>query len=204
MNDREILLSIINAEKEGYDAMVIFCGFDPALQAARQMLEIPVIGIFESSLHFAAMMGRRFGVITCEPAYISQTEENIDKYGMRHNAISNLPVRSTSLSTGECIACSADLSPLLESFKETAMECIKDGAEVMIIGCGVLSTMLTAAGLNNYEGVPVLDPFLVGIKVGELMGDYHRAGFPVICRIGAYNKAPALEIENFLATFFDG
>ncbi len=203
-NDREILRSILSAGNEGYDGVVVLCGFDPALRAARQMLDIPVTGIFESSVHVAAMMGRQFAVITREPSYIPETEDNIQKYGMRDQAISHSPVRSILLSNEELMGCIAsNHSPLLDAFRKVAIECIKEGAEVLITGCGMLSTLLTHCGLHEVEGVPVIDPMLVGIKVGELMVDLREAGLPFISRKGLYFKAQDLEIQDVLTSCFE-
>ena len=203
-NDREILRNILRAEKENYDGVISACVFDPALIAARQMLNIPVTGIFESAVHLAAIMGRRFAAITAELSFVPEIEHNIQKYGMRDQAISYSPVRAIPLSMGEFMACFAgDASRVLEAFQGIAVECIKDGAEVLVVGCGLLSTMLTHNGLLEVEGVPIIDPMLLGIKVGELMVDLHKAGLPFISRKGLYFKAPDQELKNVLSSRFE-
>lgn len=55
----EILKYVKRAEEEGYDAAIIWCGGDPALEAARQIVDIPVIGPGESMRLFASMLGRK-------------------------------------------------------------------------------------------------------------------------------------------------
>ena len=52
------------ANQEGYDAVILACFSDPGLEAAKEISEIPVIGIEESTLHVAAMLGARFSVMT--------------------------------------------------------------------------------------------------------------------------------------------
>ncbi len=52
------------ANREGYDAVILACFSDPGLEAAKEISEIPVIGIEESTLHVAAMLGARFSVMT--------------------------------------------------------------------------------------------------------------------------------------------
>jgi allantoin racemase len=44
----EILSRIIEAEKGGYDAVVVHCFGDPALHAARECVRIPVVGAGEN------------------------------------------------------------------------------------------------------------------------------------------------------------
>lgn len=55
----EILKYVKRAEEEGYDAAIIWCGGDPALDAARQLVDIPVIGPGESMRLLSSMLGKR-------------------------------------------------------------------------------------------------------------------------------------------------
>ena len=44
--------------------MIVGCFGDPGLAALREMLDCPVVGPFEASLHLAAQLGGRVGVVT--------------------------------------------------------------------------------------------------------------------------------------------
>jgi len=57
------LLEAEKAEKEGYDAVIDYCFGDPALEAIKEALSIPVVGINEPSVHLASILGRKFSVI---------------------------------------------------------------------------------------------------------------------------------------------
>lgn len=52
------------ANRERFDAILIACFSDPGLEAAKEISEIPVIGIEESALHMAAMLGAKFSILT--------------------------------------------------------------------------------------------------------------------------------------------
>src|SRR4030042_6447438 len=52
------------ANQEGYDAVILACFSDPGLEAAKEISEIPVIGMEESTLHMAALLGARFSILT--------------------------------------------------------------------------------------------------------------------------------------------
>src|SRR5690348_377360 len=58
----DTVLKIVEAEREGIDAVVIDCMGDPGLRPAREMVSIPVLGPCETSMHLASMMGHQFGV----------------------------------------------------------------------------------------------------------------------------------------------
>lgn len=55
----EILRMVREAEREGYDAAIIWCAGDPALRAARELVDIPVIGPGEAMRVLSSMMGAR-------------------------------------------------------------------------------------------------------------------------------------------------
>lgn len=55
----DILRLVNEAEAEGCDAVIIWCGGDPALDSARELVDIPVIGPGESMRAFASILGNR-------------------------------------------------------------------------------------------------------------------------------------------------
>ena len=62
----EVLRLVKEAEEEDCDAVIIWCGGDPALDAARELVDIPVIGPGESMRLLASMLGKRPCRITPE------------------------------------------------------------------------------------------------------------------------------------------
>src|SRR4030042_2165967 len=67
---RGTLELVARANAEGYDAILIACYSDPALDAAREISSILVLGIEEAALHIASMLGHKFSVITSLPRRI--------------------------------------------------------------------------------------------------------------------------------------
>ena len=57
-------LAALGAARGSYDAAVIACFGDPGLEAAKERAGVPVLGISEAAFHAAAMLGRRFGVVS--------------------------------------------------------------------------------------------------------------------------------------------
>jgi len=152
------------ANREGYDAVILACFSDPGLEAAKEISEIPVIGIEESTLHVAAMLGARFSVMTPRKERIAARKEHVYMRGMDHFLAS---VRSLDLSVAET---DADPERTKKRVLEVAREAAeKDGAEVIILGCAGMAGY--APGLESKLGVKVLDPSAVALKVAEAMAD---------------------------------
>ncbi|MBW2123535.1 MAG: aspartate/glutamate racemase family protein, partial [Deltaproteobacteria bacterium] len=118
------------ANREGYDAVILACFSDPGLEAAKEISEIPVIGIEESSLHMAAMLGAKFSVITPRKERIPSKREHVHMRGLDHFLAS---IRSLDLSVAET---DADPEKTKRRVFEVARRAVEeDGAEVIILGC---------------------------------------------------------------------
>ncbi len=55
----DVLRLVKEAESDGCDAVIIWCGGDPALKASRELVDIPVIGPGEAMRAMAMLIGRR-------------------------------------------------------------------------------------------------------------------------------------------------
>ena len=60
----EVIKRCIAAERDGFDAVIIYCFSDLAIDAARENVSIPVIGPGEVTLSAAGMLSNRFTVVT--------------------------------------------------------------------------------------------------------------------------------------------
>jgi allantoin racemase len=54
---------VLDAEKEGFDAIAMGCLLEPGVKEAKEKCKIPIIGALEASLHFASMLGSRFSFV---------------------------------------------------------------------------------------------------------------------------------------------
>lgn len=151
------------ANQEGYHAVVIACFSDPGLEAAKEISRIPVIGIEESSLHVAAMLGARFSVITPRNQRIPSKREHVHMRGLDYFLAS---VRSLDLSVAE-----TDSEPEKTKARvmEVAKQAVEDGAEVIILGCAGMAGY--APEIESWLNIKVIDPSAVALKIAEAFVD---------------------------------
>ena len=152
------------ANEEGYDAVILACFSDPGLEAAREVSAIPVIGIEESTLHMAAMLGAKFSIMTPRKQRIPSKCEHVHIRGLSHFLAS---VRSLDLSVAETDSDPAKTKQRLMDEAKIAVE--KDGAEVIIMGCAGMAGY--AREIEETLSVKVLDPAAVALKIAEAMAD---------------------------------
>ena len=150
------------AEADGYDAVVLACFSDPGLEAARELVSIPVVGIEESTLHVAAQLGHRFTILTARNQRVPGKIEHVVGSGLESKLASVRPLEMSVLEM--------DAQP--ERTKKRAMEVAtkaanEDGAEVVILGCAGLAGY--AADMEQGLGLVVLDPSPIGLKTAEML-----------------------------------
>ena len=62
-----ITLDMIASHLDGIDAVVVAAFGDPGLRGARELFDLPVIGMAEAAIMTAAMLGERFAIVTFSP-----------------------------------------------------------------------------------------------------------------------------------------
>ncbi len=165
----DVIARVREAEAEGMDAVIINCFGDPGLDAAREVVSIPVVGPCEASMHVAAMLGHKFSVITVLERLIPELDLHAQKYGVGWKLAS---ARSVDLPV-------LDLEKGREQFVgrmvERAIEVVEeDGAHVIVLGCtglAGLADQVRGGLLKEGHDVPVIDPASTALKVAEMLVD---------------------------------
>jgi allantoin racemase len=150
------------ANAEGYDGVILACFSDPGIHAAKEISEIPVVGIQEASLHAAAMLGFKFTILTPLQSRIPHKHEEVRRYRLEASLAS---VRALGLSVAETDADPARTKKRILEVASRAAE--EDGAEVIILGCAGMAGY--AAEVERELGVVVLDPSAVALKLCEAL-----------------------------------
>jgi len=192
INDFDVLGCMREAEKEGAEGIIDYCFFDPALWPARQLLGIPVVGGAEASMHLASYLGRKFAIVTPQAAYAPAMEDAIQQYGFASNALSHRSVRPIGKSEEDIFVSLAAgrTDELADAFVPVARTCIDDGADAIIIGCGVLGVVLSeAVGIKEIDGVPVISQAVASIKAIEALVSLQTAGLPFKSKQGLWGTS---------------
>ena len=155
------LETALAAERDGFDAVCLYCFDDPAIDACRERLTIPVIGGGQASVLVAAMLGRSFSILTTAPRRVSQKRAFVRSTGVDASRLAS--VRAVPLPPGERRGVT-----LAAALAEQAKRCADDdGADVVVLGCMDFAGMAPEASAR--AGVPVVDPALVLVNMAELL-----------------------------------
>jgi allantoin racemase len=160
---------IIEAERDGVDAVVIDCMGDPGMKAARECVRIPVLGPGQTAMHLAAMLGHSFSVVTVLRRLRTQLENEARLYGVLDQLAS---VRAVDLPVLELETDPKRTRALLVEQAVLAVE--QDGAHAIIFGCtGMLGCAeAVRAGLSaRGHDVPVIDPVPAAVLVAAALSE---------------------------------
>jgi allantoin racemase len=164
-----VVTKIVEAEKEGVDAVISNCMDDPGVEAAREMVSIPVIGPCETSMHFATMLGHRFSIIGVMEADERPFHDHARKAGLEDRLAS---VRAINIPVLEL----EDRERAVRALVEQSVNAVReDGAHVIVFGCTGMAGMAQAVedGLRErgITNVPVIDPAKLAFKIAEALAD---------------------------------
>ncbi|MGE0801315.1 MAG: aspartate/glutamate racemase family protein [Lautropia sp.] len=199
-HDSQIIENVRRAEHEGFDAVIIGVLQDPAIQVARTVVDIPVIGYGEVSMLTACMLGSRFSFVCINPDMDPLVRDMIRAQGLESRAAPTAYMACGYLD----LAAAVDGRPeaFLDAFHDAARRAVRDaGVDVLLPGQTIIAELLWQAGVREVDGAVVLDPRLPLLRTAEMRVDLRRAGIG-ISRRGFYWQKPPADLVAALRGFY--
>ena len=153
---------IRDCERDGYDAAIIGCFGDPGLEAARELVRMPVVGPAESSMLLAASLGHKYSILTIYDSLIAGQEHLAHKAGVAAKLAS---VRATNIAVLDLMQ---DRAKTLDRLVEVSRDCVKqDRADAVLLGCMTMSFLDVAETVSAEVGVPIINAGKAALKLAE-------------------------------------
>jgi allantoin racemase len=142
------------------DATIIACFGDPGLDAAREVLNTPVMGIAEAAFHMASSLSSSFSVITTLTRTCRMTEHLLVKYGFERTCRgvhgTDIPVLALEDASAEVLQC----------LEDAALRALRsDNSHAIVLGCAGMASMCER--LSQRLGVPVIDGVAAAVMLCE-------------------------------------
>lgn len=154
-----VVREVEKAAAEGFHGVIIYCFGNPGLYAAREAVDIPVVGIGEAAINLACILGHRMSVIVEVAHAVPRAWRTIKLMGVTEQVAS---VRSADIPVLE-MGQSERLRAAILRASEAATEA--DGADVLVLGCG--SMFGVRQEIESRFGVPVVEPGPAALKLVE-------------------------------------
>jgi allantoin racemase len=165
----DTIAKILQAERDGADAVVIDCMGDPGMGAGREVTSIPVLGPAQTSMHVAALLAHSFSVVTVLDSVVPLIHDLAKKYGLNEKLASirvvNIPVLDLD-----------DHARMMDGLFEQSVKALdEDGAHAIVFGCtgmrGCAEALQARLAEAGYDGIPVIDPVVTAFKIAEALVD---------------------------------
>jgi allantoin racemase len=149
----------VRSRGAGFDAIVIACFGDPGLFAAREVSDVPVVGIAEASFALAMSLGHRFGVVATIDRAVPGTWDLLHHYGIAGRCA------AVEASGAEVLEIDEDPDRTLVAIEAAGRRAVERGAEVLTLGCCAM--LSTRATLEERLGVPVVEAVPASVMLAE-------------------------------------
>lgn len=157
-----IALEMLAERHHEVDAAIIAAFGDPGLFAARELFDIPVIGLAEAAMLTACMAGRRFAIVTFAQALGPWYEECVRAHGLWERCAG---IRMLDQSFAHISDVAAEKEDLLVALANRAV--VENEADVLIFAGAPLSGL--AERVADRVPVPVIDQVVAAVKQVEAL-----------------------------------
>ena len=179
------------AERNGYDAAIIGCFYDPGLSEAREISELFVITApAEATMHIATTLGHTFSIIVGRKKWVPKMYENVKRYGFESRLAS---FKAIGLGVRDFQKSKTETADRLRKAIREAIE--HDEAEVIILGCTMEFGFYR--DLQAEFGIPIIDPVLASLKYAEFLVDLRDRFNWSHSKICTYQSPPLEEIHRW-------
>ncbi len=157
-----VALEMLAEHHRNVDAAVIAAFGDPGLFGARELFDLPVVGLAEASMLTACMLGRRFAIVTFARALGPWYEDCVDMHGLAGRCAGVRMLDESFVSVSDV---QEEKEDLLVKLANRAVS--EDGADVVILGGAPLAGL--ADKVRDRIPVPVVDQMGAAVKQAEAL-----------------------------------
>ncbi len=200
---RNFMKNAAEAERQGYSVMAISHFQDAGLAEVKSMVDIPVLGLGETSMYFACTLGRKFGLVTINPTFIPWHEDQVIRYGLTQRCVGVRAVDCKVSDFMDAFATEEGYAKLAPKFQNEVNLLLDAGADVIVPAGGL--PMLMFGGKQEHRsiqietgGAPILNGLTVLCKSAEAAVRMRELDGLGVSRRSNYAKPPALALQEFL------
>jgi allantoin racemase len=153
------LLSLLAEHAGRVDAVLLAVSHDTALEAARQLMPCPVVGMTEAACLTACTLGTRFGLVTM--GSVETYRERIAQHGLASRLAA---LRGIALTPQDAVR---DPEAVAVQLDAAIAGIIAEGADSVVLGGAALAGM--GPRLQRNAAVPLLDGIACGVRLLEML-----------------------------------
>ena len=194
----QVIRNAIEAERSGYDGFVIGHFQEPGLLETRGVLDIPVIGLGEATMHASLSMGTRLGLVTINPLFIDWHERQVRAHGLDQRVVGVRAIQADVDGLLRAFTDDASYVEMRNQFVEQVRPLVAEGAEVILPAGGLPMLLFARECPFVIDGALVLNGIVVVAKAAEMALALRRLTGSIVSRRSTYAKASAACVEQYM------
>ena len=195
---RNFIRNAVEAERQKYDAIAITHFQDAGLAEVKSVVDIPVLGLGETTLFHACTLGRKLGLVTINPAFIPWHEDQVMRYGLTSRVVGVRAVDAKITDFMDAFSTEEGFKRLKPKWDRECRILLDAGADV-IVPAGGLPMMLYAAQPGaNIDGAPIVNGITVIAKTAEMVIKLRRISGTGVSRRSNFARPPEKALKEFL------
>jgi allantoin racemase len=157
------IIAMAESLQDQYDAMIVGCFGDPAVDGAIEGTRIPIVGCALPAMATSLLLGDRFAVLSPSESSAAGMRQQVRAVGLLERyagAVAvGIGVREFALDPEKTLAVVVDAG-------RRAMDL---GAEVLILGCMSLAFAGVSDTMQDRLGIPVINPIQTAVQTAEML-----------------------------------
>ena len=196
---RNLIKNAVEAEHQGYAAMAITHFQDAGLAEVKSVVDIPVLGLGETTLMHALTLGRKLGLVTINPVFIPWHEDQIVRYGLQSRVVGVRAVEATVADFIDSFASEDAKRRLAPKWERECRVLLDAGADVIVPAGGLPMMLFGGERGANIDGAPIVNGVTLIAKMAELAVRLReQSGMFAVSRRSNYIRPPAKALWEFL------
>jgi allantoin racemase len=173
-------LEILAQQQAGHDVAIVAAFGDPGVAAAKELLDIPVVGLTESAVAAAFLLGGRFSIVGISQRIGAWYVQTVEQLGLSSRMIGYRGLQQGFASVGTVQHEARDV------LRQMCLHCVEhDGADSIILAGAPL------AGLAREIAADIPVPLIDGVGSAVRMAEALGRGAYAPRRSGALSPPPA-------------
>ncbi len=186
----EIIDFCRQAEREGFDAVILASFSEPFLPEIRSLLDIPVVSMPEAALLSACSLAEQFALIALGPEGARRARSTVRRHGLE-SRLAGVYSLAKPVTESDLEAAFTAPGSVIDNFTAAAEQAVKAGADVVIPAEGVLNEVLFANGVQVISQATVMDCVGAVLLYAEFLANMKKRLGMGVGRRWTYAKPPA-------------
>ena len=191
------------AERQGFDAMVLGSVPSPMIRELRTLVSIPIVGYGETAFNLAGLYGRKVGMLFFNVNRRDFWLEQVKQWGVAERFVGIAPAGVTF---DDVVAAHVDPSkrqPVVDTIIASGEKLAQEaGADVIVPGEMPRNLLLAQAGVHHIGGATVIDGIATCFKMAETLVSLQRLAGMTPSRRGYFHARPdPARVDQVLAFY---